>query len=584
MAYEKPITIREAIENIQKKKYVLPSIQREFVWEAKQIEMLFDSLLRDYPISTFLFWNVEKNRISDFQFYEFLQHYHERNATHNPKASLATDEDVVAVLDGQQRLTSIYIALKGSFAEKMPYYSWDNEKAFPKKKLYLNLLHESENTEMIYDFRFLSDDEVNKHSVGKFWFEVGAILSIKEYPKVMEFLLEKGLTDSSKFHPDETKFAMHTMNNLFNCIHQKGTINFFLEKSEQLDKVLQIFIRINSGGTKLSYSDLLLSVATAQWQEKDAREEIHQFVDDLNKLGQGFDFDKDFVLKSCLVLGDFNDVKFKVDNFTKTNMLKIEKLWDEIKQALTIAVKLISDFGFNRYTLTSSNTLIPISYYLLKLNIDESFIYQKKWETNRESIRQWLIRALLKRVFSGTPDNLYPQLRKLINEANSDFPLHAINEFYRGTNKSILFNQDDIQTLLEMEYGNKFSFAALALLYPELNVKHIFHMDHLHPKKYFSEAQLRKTSLSDEQVKFYSSNYNKLPNIQLLEGNLNKQKNATELEKWIVEEFKTDTSLAAYKKLHYVPEAEDLSLDNFEAFFIERKKLMAEKLKYILIN
>lgn len=584
MAYEKPITIREAIENIQKKKYVLPSIQREFVWEAKQIEMLFDSLLRDYPISTFLFWNVEKNRINDFQFYEFLQHYHEKNATHNPKASLANDEDVIAILDGQQRLTSIYIALKGTYAEKMPYYAWDNEKAFPKKKLYLNLLQESENTEMIYDFQFLSDDELKKNTDGKFWFEVAKILEIKEYPAVMKFLISNGLTDSSKYQADETNCAMNTMNNLFNCIHQKGTVNFFLERSDELDKVLQIFIRINSGGTKLSYSDLLLSVATAQWQEKDAREEIHAFVDDLNKLGQGFDFDKDFVLKSCLVLGDFNDVKFKVDNFTKANMLKIENLWENIKQSLITAVKLVSDFGFNRYTLTSSNTLIPISYYLLKINADESFIYQKKWDTQKENIRQWLIRVLLKRVFSGTPDNLYPQLRKLINDASGEFPLNAITEFYRGTNKSILFNQDDIQTLLEMEYGNKFSFAALALLYPELNVKHIFHMDHLHPKKYFSDAQLRKISLSDEQIKFYSSHYNKLPNIQLLEGNLNKQKNASELDKWIKEEFKTDTSLAAYKKLHYVPETENLTMDNFQNFFTQRKKLMADKFTSILIN
>ncbi|MEK6781959.1 MAG: DUF262 domain-containing protein [Bacteroidota bacterium] len=54
MAYEKPITIKEAIEQIQKKKFVLPSIQREFVWESSQIEMLFDSIMRDYPISTFL--------------------------------------------------------------------------------------------------------------------------------------------------------------------------------------------------------------------------------------------------------------------------------------------------------------------------------------------------------------------------------------------------------------------------------------------------------------------------------------------------------------------------------------------------
>ncbi len=149
MAYEKPITIKEAIESIQKKKFVLPSIQREFVWDTYKIETLFDSLLRDYPISTFLFWKVDKAKINDFQFYEFLQNYHEKNAKHNPKASLANDEDVIAILDGQQRLTSFYIALKGSFAEKLPYHQWDNINAYPKKKLYLNLLKSSENVEML---------------------------------------------------------------------------------------------------------------------------------------------------------------------------------------------------------------------------------------------------------------------------------------------------------------------------------------------------------------------------------------------------------------------------------------------------
>ena len=76
MAYEAPITIKKTIENIRKRKYVLPSIQREFVWEPTQIEKLFDSLMRNYPISTFLFWKVDKHRIKDFQFYEFLKNYH----------------------------------------------------------------------------------------------------------------------------------------------------------------------------------------------------------------------------------------------------------------------------------------------------------------------------------------------------------------------------------------------------------------------------------------------------------------------------------------------------------------------------
>lgn len=584
MAYEKPITIKETIEHIQKKKYVLPSIQREFVWESSQIEKLFDSLMRDYPISTFLFWHVDKTKINDFQFYEFLLNYHERDATHNPKASLASDEDIIAVLDGQQRLTSLFIALKGTYAEKLRYYSWDNTRAFPKKKLYLNLLKEADDIELRYDFRFLTDEEVNKANSDFFWFEVGKILDIKEYPDVMNFLVNHSLTDTSKYQDIQIRYAMTCMNDLYNAIHQKGIINFFLEKSDELDKVLQIFIRINSGGTKLSYSDLLLSVATAQWQEKDAREEIHDFVDEINHLGQGFDFDKDFILKACLVLGDFNDVKFKVDNFTKKNMLLIESLWDNITQAITTTIKLISSFGFNRDTLTSANTLIPIAYYLLKIGVDDSFIYQQQWESQREQIRQWLIRVLLKRTFSGTPDNLYPQLRKLINDANGAFPLQAIIDFYRGTNKSIIFTEDDINTLLETEYSSKYVFATLALLYPEINLTHIFHLDHIFPKKYFSEAKLKKSGFDDNKLKFYKSSYNKLANIQLLEGNFNKQKNSTPFEDWYNATFSSDSQKQTYKMFHMLPDLVSYNFNDFKEFYDQRREILKQKLTSILIN
>ncbi len=59
MVYEKPISIQQAIAAVADDEYVLPAIQREFVWDTDQIETLFDSLMRDYPISTFLFWKVK---------------------------------------------------------------------------------------------------------------------------------------------------------------------------------------------------------------------------------------------------------------------------------------------------------------------------------------------------------------------------------------------------------------------------------------------------------------------------------------------------------------------------------------------
>ncbi len=121
MAYQTPLTIESVIKNIDAKKYLLPSIQREFVWRPKQIEKLFDSLMMGYPINTFLFWEVPKGKAKEFSFYEFLRNYHQRNGKHNPKANISGSDDIIAILDGQQRMTSLYIGLKGSYAYKSPF-------------------------------------------------------------------------------------------------------------------------------------------------------------------------------------------------------------------------------------------------------------------------------------------------------------------------------------------------------------------------------------------------------------------------------------------------------------------------------
>ena len=106
MAYETPLTIAEVMKDISANKYVLPSIQREYVWDTTQIETLFDSLMQDYPIGAFLFWEISKDKLGDYDFYEFLKNYHEKNSVHNKKADLKGADGVTAVLDGQQRLAN----------------------------------------------------------------------------------------------------------------------------------------------------------------------------------------------------------------------------------------------------------------------------------------------------------------------------------------------------------------------------------------------------------------------------------------------------------------------------------------------
>ena len=582
MSYQTPITIKDAITNIQRKKYLLPAIQREFVWKPDQIEKLFDSLMRGYPISTFLFWEVKKERIKDFEFYLVLKDYHEKNKRRNPKADLSYDEDIIAILDGQQRLTSLYIALKGTYAKKKPYYHWDSDHAFPKKKLYLNLLQEAEGIEAMYDFQFLTEDEaIKKSSENDYWFRIGKILEFSSLQDTMRYLSLEGLQDSSKYNNKQIEFSLTALTDLYRVVHEIGTLSYYLEKDQKLDKVLQIFIRINSGGTKLSYSDLLLSIATAQWQEKDAREVIHNFVDEINEIGDGFDFDKDFVLKSCLVLGDIGDIKFKVDNFKKDNMLQIEKLWEDIADAIRTTVKLVSYFGFNRDNLVSANALIPIAYYIYKRSLGNSYINSRKYKEDRLKVREWLIRSYLKRAFSGQPDSLYPPLRKIINDNPESFPIDEIINHYKGTNKSIVITEDDLEFFLNLEYKSSLTYSLLTILYEggvDFDQKH--HKDHIHPSKYFTDAKLKKQGISDiEEINKYQDRKDKIANLQLITATRNEEKGGKLFKKWFDSNYSSEAKKNNFKNFHFFPVDESLKFENFVSFYEKRKDLIRNKLR-----
>ena len=118
----------------------------------------------------------------------------------------------------------------------------------------------------------------------------------------------------------------------------------------------------------------MLSIATAQWKDKDARKVIHEFVDEINKLGDGFSFNKDIVLKSCLVLADF-DVKFKVDNFTTEYMIVIETNWEHSSAAMRAAIELVAKLGYNRDNLAATNTIIPIAYFIYKNGFEQNILH-----------------------------------------------------------------------------------------------------------------------------------------------------------------------------------------------------------------
>ena len=382
---------------------------RGFVWQPEQICTLFDSLMQGYPFGTFLYWKVEQENNKNYQFYDFVRDYHEKDNPHCPRLGELPNRDVTAVLDGQQRLTALNIGLRGSMAKKLPWKRRSNPDAYPQKHLYVDLLwtpDDEDDVGMKFRFEFRTPAEIGN---GKScWFVVKDIMRLSDSGPAMTEWLENRL-------PGVPIAPAHkVLHRLYTVIRERPVVCFYEEPSQELEKVLQIFIRTNSGGTVLSYSDLLLSVAVAQWSKYDAREVIHQLVDDLNKIGNGFTLSKDWVLKAGLMLGDIGSVGFKVENFNRDNMATLEGQWPRIKRALTITIELASNFGFKAETLGADSALLPIAYYLYVTEADNGYLTKSHFSSGRSSIRKWLVSSLLKTGIWGSGlDSLLTALRQV---------------------------------------------------------------------------------------------------------------------------------------------------------------------------
>jgi hypothetical protein len=539
--------------------------------------------MRDYPIGSFLFWRVPAGRVNDFQFYEFMRHFHERDFKHSPKANVVGIGEITAVLDGQQRLTALYIGLRGTYARKLHWKRRTDPQAYPKKELYLNIAsplseEDQEELDMYYEFRFLTDSEANSQSGQKFWFKIGDILTFSEHNPVE---INNYLVDSEL---GTNRFAGQCLFKLNQVIQESPVVAYFEEQDSSIDKVLDIFVRINSGGVPLNHSDLLLSIATSQWETLDAKEEIYTLVDDLNRVRDGFSFSKDFVMKAALVLTDL-DVKFKVGNFNRRNTRVIESQWEEIASALRLTVDLVASFGFSWQNLTSNNALIPIAYYLKKVGAGPSFQINPHCADDRASIRRWLLIALIKQLFGGQSDTVLNTIRSTLRlDGLSQFPADDIQaNLARSASKSMRFTEEEVEGLLDTTYGGRQAFLVLSLLYPALDYRNVFHQDHIFPKSIFaSPAKLSRAGIQVADHDKYLSYYNYLGNLQLLEGAENQQKRNQHFKEWLDSTFTTNEEREGFTRRHFIPSV-DLSFANFVEFFEKREKRLLDELKKVLL-
>ena len=571
--FKTPITISDAIEYIESRKFLLPAIQRKFVWSSEQIEVLFDSIMRDYPINSFMMWNVSSDKIKNsYKFYEFLKEYRAFFKDENPYINTVGYSDFLAIIDGQQRLTSLYLGLKGTYAYKMPRKWWkDNEECLPTRRLYVNLSTEQskdDERQMIYDFKFLSKDDVNRLSSTEDLFLVGDVYQYKDANKLEAYMSAQNWSNG--------EFAKATLRKLREVVFKDKLINYYQEENQDIDTVLDIFIRTNSGGEPLSFSNLLMSITTANWK-KDARKEF----DDLVKVvyANGFIISADLILKCCLVL--FNDnIKFQVANFDAKSVSVFDNNWERVRKCIEVTFELLKKWGFNDSSLRAKNAVIPIVYYIYSKNLEKEILKDHQHQDEKKAMSKWLCISLLKGVFGGQSDSVLTGIRKVLksNRGTNTFPFEQIKaEFASNDAKSLSFSDEVIDDILKTQKDAPNCYAILALLYSHLQYDTVtYHKDHLHPASKFDK--LKESDFSDERkYQFYNNpeNWNSILNLQLLSSSTNESKSDEDLKDWV-------RNKGIDLESHLIPKDTSLEFDDFEKFIEKRKKLLVTTIKNII--
>lgn len=574
MGQFRDISIKDVIEEINVS-YFLPDIQREYVWldrpNERKIEQLFDSILRDYPIGSFLFWKLKTSDIEtdksaqddrdklNFQLYEFMEEYDVRNP-HNKKIDITkvNSNDLHIVLDGQQRLTSLFIGLKGARTLKKPKGWWDNPNSFEEKKLYLNLKYkpEEEDAEDGYQFEFKKTDSLPENDENNYWFRVGEILNISSLNR---YCRENNLDDN----------AADTLERLKNAICTERLISYYEESEKNLNKVLKIFIRVNSGGTKLTYSDLLMSILTANFSS-DIREVMNTFVDSIKSNGFGC-FGRDQILKTCFILVGVNH-KFILKNFSKQNISKIESNWTTITEKILDAIQIIKDFGYSGQ-LSSGYIITTIALYLYSRSLDYGDINRDIPEKNE--MWKFVRNAQITSFFSTSHDW---KLSRVIEAMSSSNNFREFNDIME-TNRFLKITDDDIEGMLTLEYGNPATLPVLQVLYPNLDYKNsTFHIDHIYPKSKFTS---KNTMLPPE----YLGMKNCIFNLQLLQGQENIVKKDSDPIDWLNSNFGNDEErIKAYKKDNYIGQDFSMRWEDFGQFMIERTNNLKIALKKVFTS
>jgi uncharacterized protein with ParB-like and HNH nuclease domain len=563
------LSVKETIRKIKDEEIVLPVIQRRLVWSEEQIELLFDSLLKGNSFGAIICIEEEKDNRPLFAYRVFSR-------DGNNVASIEVEtlsKTQWFIIDGQQRLQSFYIGLTGTLNGK---------------RLYFDLLSDYINSE--YDFKFaINNDELPKNNKERdntnntvsdcLWWTVDNLFqrlstTNKAREVAKEIIKKANIDDSIKIDIIETN-----VQDFFDAVFayesvgiSKVSINKDKNALENRQRIVELFRRLNDGGTKLSAYDLVASMF------KGFDYKMEQFLDTVVAENADIGLKQDDFIKLLLILNDkpskeMSDLTPEDAEFATSNFNRIQASLKALKDFLIVTS------NYNWFSSSKNRSAIPlyfITYHIFysKTSTDQLSDIFSRFDTTDKSCQDmavWLRLSILNKVFSrGCGWIPYKTgIRKIhaVMKENKgrSFPKDSLFTVY---NYHPLYFYDKVNennlNFFDQEY-------MLYLIYNGQPTVRSEDIDHIHPY-----SLLKRAGVDESRI-------NNIANYQLLDSGTNRGiKNGKELADWI--QNCIDNSIQkGYLERHLIPRDKSLwKTENYDQFFVERSKLIAAKLNTYL--
>ncbi len=351
------LKILDVVNLLREDKYLIPTFQRDFVWDAQSIKKLWDSMFRFYPIGSLLYWETDTylhthRRLGGFEF--------------------PHDEDTVRkfkewkyILDGQQRATSILVSMLGGKGRVEDEENFDYTLFFDATKA---------------EFFFPTELETRKRAVPDERF----LVRVRDVPE-WKFTFYKDISSAEGFN-DEIEHNLNQIQRMFTD-YKLSVIRI---KGVAVSEVCEIFERINQEGKKLHPVDIV--VARTYRNEQDGkpgfylRDRLQGLKDILIENGSRWQEMDDLsiiqMVAVCLrkrhteVRNPFGITPAALDNLTTRHF---EENWETCQKTILETLKFLMDQKI------LGPSMMPFTYLALPV----CYYFDRNKTVNRDVARQW---------------------------------------------------------------------------------------------------------------------------------------------------------------------------------------------------